>query len=153
MYRDAKFSDCSKYRYRLSRVWDKSKSKVLFIMLNPSEADAKKDDPTIKKCISFSKKWGYGGLMVGNLFAYITPYPKELFSVNNPVGKDNESNIEIMAKQCKKIVCAWGNNQGAPPDYFKKFSEIYYLKLLNDGITPGHPLYLNSSLTPQKYSF
>ena len=86
---DAVISKCSKYRYSLSRQWNKEKEKVLFIMLNPSKADDKIDDPTVRRCISFAKNWGFGGLMIGNLFAYRTTYPKELFKTKNPKGKDN----------------------------------------------------------------
>ena len=83
MKRDAVISKCGEYRYSLIREWNKSKQKVLFLMLNPSDADDKKDDPTIKRCISFAKDWRYGGLMVANLYAYITDKPKELFRSKN----------------------------------------------------------------------
>ena len=76
--RKAKLSDNKKHRYSLKRIWDKDKPKVLFIMLNPSLADNYKDDPTIRRLIKFAKLFGYGGFYVGNLFSYITPYPKEL---------------------------------------------------------------------------
>ena len=62
-------SDCGKYRYQLWRKWDPSLPVVLFIMLNPSQADASEDDPTIRRCINYAKSWGYGGIYVGNLFA------------------------------------------------------------------------------------
>ena len=68
--RNAELSACGKYRYRLSRIWDDKKPLVLFIMLNPSTADAEQDDPTIRRCIAFAKNWGYGGFMAGNLFAF-----------------------------------------------------------------------------------
>ena len=151
MKKDAAISECGKYRYSLVREWDKSKGKVLFIMLNPSIANAEVDDPTIKKCISFSKNWGYGGLMVANLFAYITPYPKELFTAKYPEGRNNRVEIEKMIHDCEIIICAWGKNQGSPPEYLKKLSNLYYLKLLKDGQTPGHPLYLKKTLKPKSF--
>ena len=66
----ATFSSCKKYRYSLFRIWDEDKPLVLFIGLNPSTADEKEDDPTIRRCINFAKQWGYGGLIMGNLFAF-----------------------------------------------------------------------------------
>ena len=55
MFQDAKISSDGKYRYSLVREWDKEKPKVLFIGLNPSTADEKTDDPTIRRCIGFAK--------------------------------------------------------------------------------------------------
>ena len=72
------------YRYSLTRIWDNSKEKILFIMLNPSTADFKMDDPTIKKIVKFSDKWGYGGIYVGNLYAYISTNPKKMFKLPEP---------------------------------------------------------------------
>lgn len=54
-------------------------------MLNPSTADENVDDPTIRRCINFAKDWGYGGMYVGNLFAFRTAYPKELKEAGFPV--------------------------------------------------------------------
>ena len=65
--RSAVLSDCGNYRYQLHRTWDESLPKCMFMMLNPSTADADIDDNTIRRCIGFAKLWGYGGLMVGNL--------------------------------------------------------------------------------------
>ena len=78
IYRNAKFSNDQKHRYTLERSWDSERPKVLYIMLNPSLANSDKDDPTIRRLINFTKQLGYGGFYVGNLFSYITPYPKDL---------------------------------------------------------------------------
>ena len=153
MKRGAIISKCGKYRYKLVREWNKSKGKVLFIMLNPSTADDKKDDKTITRCINFAKDWGYGGLMVGNLFAYRTTYPKELFKTTDPEGKDNLKKIKEMIKDADLVICAWGNNQGTPPQYLRELSELHYLKLLNDGKTPGHPLKLKKCTKPKRFNF
>jgi hypothetical protein len=63
-------SEDNQYRYQLLRVWDETLPRILFIMMNPSTADATKDDPIIRRVISFAKSWGYGGVYVGNLFAF-----------------------------------------------------------------------------------
>ena len=153
MKREAIISKCGKYRYSLVREWNKNKGKVLFIMLNPSTADDEEDDKTIIRCINFAKDWGYGGLMVGNLFAYRTTYPKELFKTKNPEGKDNLKRIKQMIKRSDLVICAWGNKQGSPPKYLRELSELHYLKLLADRKTPGHPLRLKKDTKPKRFNF
>lgn len=73
--RGAVFSDDRVYRYQLRRCWDVTEPIVAFVMLNPSTADAIEDDPTVRRCIGFAKNWGYGALLVGNLFAARTTRP------------------------------------------------------------------------------
>ena len=145
----ADFSECKKYRYSLLRKWS-NKPLLLFIMLNPSTADSNIDDPTIKKCIYFSKKWGFGGIMVGNLFAYRSTDPKKLKKVTNPEGADNKRFIKKMVANASTVICAWGNGYGPPPSYLKRLTELHYLKINKDG-TPAHPLYLKKSLMYRKY--
>jgi len=153
----AVISDCEKYRYALTRAWDDSKPMVMFLMLNPSTADAAQDDPTIRRCIAFAKSWGYGSLCVGNLFAYRSTTPKELLSCENPVGDKNKFWIDMMAAKSKMIVCAWGNanivdklakrftNESFQP--LLGLNNLYYIDLAKDG-TPKHPLYLKGDLIP-----
>jgi len=74
------------YRYSLWREWNIDAPKLVFIMLNPSKADAYIDDPTLRRCIGFAKSWGFGSLTVINLFAYRSTKPSELRQVNDPVG-------------------------------------------------------------------
>ena len=83
---NAVISECGKYRYSLTRIWDESKPKVMFIMLNSSTANANNDDPTIRRCINFAKAWGFGDLYVCNIFAYRATNPQELLKVDNPFG-------------------------------------------------------------------
>lgn len=72
----ADFSACGTYRYALRKIWLPAAPQVLFIGLNPSTADEKSDDPTIRRCLGFARSWGYGGLIVANLFAYRTTAPQ-----------------------------------------------------------------------------
>ena len=76
----AVFSPCERYRYKLWRVWDPARPLgcVMFLMLNPSTATDTEDDPTIRRCIGYARSWGYGGLYVGNLFAYRATDPADL---------------------------------------------------------------------------
>ena len=145
----AHFSKCKKYRYTLWRKWN-DKPLLLFIMLNPSTANENFDDPTIRKCIYFSKKWGFGGILVGNLFAYRSTDPKELKKTMNPEGRDNKKFIKKMIMKSSLVICAWGNRYGPPPDYLKKITDLSYLKINKDG-SPSHPLYLKKSLMYSKY--
>lgn len=144
-------SDCKQYRYRLWRIWDDSKPLVLFIMLNPSTADALKDDPTIRRCINFAHSWGYGGIMVGNLFSYCSSNPKELLKVSNPVGEDNNSHILDMHAQCRLTVCAWGNvKTNVKPLIGIDVSELHYLELTKH-FNPKHPLYVKGDVIPKAF--
>ena len=105
-------SDCNKYRYELHREWDKNKKKVLFIMLNPSTADSYNDDLTTIRCMNFAKKWGYGGIMIGNIYPFRAKRPKHLKKWLNEgsdhafwkSGYDNENHVKEMAQQAGLIV-------------------------------------------------
>ena len=74
--RTAFISPCERYRHALGRHWDNDKGFVLFIMLNPSTADAQQDDPTIRRCMDFAKRWGFGGIEACNLFDWRATDPK-----------------------------------------------------------------------------
>lgn len=156
----AALSDCQKYRYALHRQWDDTKRNVLFIMLNPSTADASHDDPTIRRCIGFAKSWGFGGLHVVNLYALRSTDPKELLKASDPVGPDNRKWWQGAASFCEIAVCAWGNapivgklQKALWPEY-KPLSWIslplHYIELSDNG-TPKHPLYLRGDVQPQRY--
>ena len=153
MKKNAILSEDRKYRYVLSRIWDETKPKVMIIGLNPSTADETEDDPTIGRCISFSKSWGYGGVYMLNLFAFRATQPKDMFNAQNPIGLENNSYIEIYSKKVEKIVCAWGNHgtyKNRGNEIREKFDKLFCLKLNQTG-EPAHPLYLKSELVPKKW--
>ena len=151
----ATISNCSAYRYELHRAWDLDKPKVLFIMLNPSTADAIHDDATTIRCINYAKRWGFGSMMIGNIYPYRTKSPRELmawktFGETYSVFKRNKQHVETMIDTAELIVCAWGSNYQGVPDWLKHY-DLHYLELCNDGITPKHPLgNLSKDLTPHK---
>lgn len=159
MEKYAIISECEQYRYQLRRTWDTNLQPVMFIMLNPSTADADNDDPTIRRCIGFAKTWGYGGIVVVNLFAYRATNPKDLLKCKNPVGDDNLKWIEHSASRCPKVVAAWGNADivnkllANRPFYqpLEKLANVHYIELSNSG-TPKHPLYLKGDLKPQIFN-
>ena len=151
-------SDCNKYRYELHREWDKKKGKVLFIMLNPSTACGVTDDLTTIRCMNFAKKWGYGGIMIGNIYAFRAKRPKDLKKwLNDPAipldrgYRTNRVHVEEMAQQADLIVCAWGcNYKGGIPGWVDNLGRLHYLELCDDGITPKHPLgNLSKDLVPK----
>ena len=158
--KSAIISDCGKYRYELHREWDKDKGKVLFIMLNPSTANAIHDDLTTIRCINFAKKWGYGGLMIGNIYPFRAKRPKDLrkwLKEHNEVkiALKNTISITKMAYKAELIVCAWGCNHKGIPGWIsdlKDYKALHYLELCDDGITPKHPLgNLSKDLTPKRH--
>lgn len=116
MYREAVISDDQKYRYTLYRDWREDALEepcfvLNFVMLNPSTADATKEDPTIRKCIGFAKLSGFNAIRVTNLFAYRTTYPKELqkeyVSGGDVVGPSNDSYVRELPPE-ETVVVAWG---------------------------------------------
>ena len=151
-------SNSGLYRYELHREWDKDKERVLFIMLNPSTADGDKDDLTTIRCINFAKKWGYGGIMIGNIYPFRTKRPKHLKKWFNKHSYGdsivtNVSHAEEMADQADIIVCAWGcNYKEGIPEWVEELGDLHYLELCDDGITPKHPLgNLSKDLVPKDY--
>lgn len=106
--RGAQFSDCGKYRYALWRIWDESLSKALCIGLNPSTANSSKNDNTIDILTKVLKRLGYGGFYMMNLFAFITPNPKELKQCPDLYGDNNKWLTEISSTTDEVIFC-WGS--------------------------------------------
>jgi hypothetical protein len=105
----ALFSECGQFRYLLTREFG-GDSTCLFIMLNPSTADAEQNDPTIRRCISFAKREGFGRLEVVNLYAFRSASPSVLFSAEDSVGPTNDHEIEVALTRADSVVVAWGNH-------------------------------------------
>lgn len=142
-------SECGRYRYRLWRTWDEENFlRAAFVMLNPSIADAEQDDPTIRRCIGFAKSWGCGGIVVVNLFAWRSTDPKQLKSIIDPVGPENDRHIRRVLETCSPRICAWGNHgtlrrrdEAVKAIIRGVATGAECLRLSKDG-HPGHPLYL-----------
>jgi hypothetical protein len=105
----AELSPCGTYRYRLGRRLDEEPRAALFVMLNPSTADATEDDPTIRRCIGFARREGCGTLEVVNLFALRATDPAELCRAYDAVGPDNPAAIAAAIGRAHLVVVAWGN--------------------------------------------
>ncbi|TNC79983.1 MAG: hypothetical protein C9356_16360 [Oleiphilus sp.] len=149
----AVFSECKRYRYALWRAWDRGRRQLMFIGLNPSTADEKHNDPTIKRCIQFAQDWEFGGVMVVNLFAYRATKPVDLFAATDPVGPENDAWLAKLADEAGMIVAAWGNDGSKHQrslDVRKRFPELFCLKVNKSG-EPAHPLYQPKSARPMHY--
>lgn len=149
----AEFSKCRNYRYVLWRIWDVNKPRVMFIGLNPSTANELTDDPTIRRVKKFAQRWGYGGVYMTNLFAWVTAYPDELLKCPDPVN-GNDVWLSKIAYLSSEVVFAWGSFEEAQErakKVIEMFPEAKALIINKDG-SPRHPLYVPGNITPIKYS-
>lgn len=147
------FSKCLCYRYVLRRTWDSALPSVLFVGLNPSTADASVDDPTIRRCRRFAKDWGYGSLVMANLFAYRATKPSVLPHVEDPVGPRNNWWLTNLSRKINLIVAAWGVHGtllARDVEVLAKLSNVHCLGLTKKGF-PKHPLYLSATVTPKTF--
>lgn len=111
--RSAELSPCGTYRYSLTRDWGGfTQHGCLFVLLNPSTADATKDDPTVRKCVGFARRWNFGGMAIVNLFAYRSTDPRALViardAAKNITGPGNADAIKRFASCAQRIVFGWG---------------------------------------------
>lgn len=145
----ARLSECGRYRYNLTRrVRTDRHTWCCFVMLNPSTADATTDDPTIRACCEFARRWECGWLQVVNLFAWRATDPRELASAADPIGPQNARALEEAARNADILVCAWGAH-GGPRGvevgaWLRRDFLPYHLGLCKDG-SPRHPLYVKRS--------
>lgn len=152
-HRDAVLSHCGTYRFQLTRhlAGAENQRSLLFVMLNPSIANADIDDPTIRKCMGFAKLWGFGIVEVGNLFAYRATDPKQLIAEGkagtNVEGLENDGYLENMIRFADQVVVAWGTKgtfQSRAQRFAQKFADVkplWALRVTKDG-HPEHPLYI-----------
>ncbi len=150
------FDPTGAYRYLLWREWNPGGSRIAFVMLNPSTADATSDDPTIRRCIGFAHRWDYGTLEVVNQFAYRATYPRELLKAHDPVGPENDHYILDAADRADAVLLAWGN-QGRllrrDREVVRLLSgceHLYHLALTQAG-QPRHPLYVPKAVRPIRF--
>jgi hypothetical protein len=146
----AKYSPCRKYRYTLKRVWNKNKPLAAFIGLNPSTATEIKNDPTVNRCMNYANDWGYGGIIMLNIFAYRATDPKEMKAVEEPVGKHTDFWLQVMAQEAALTLACWGTHGEHLARGKQVLALVDNLKCL--GTTkhghPKHPLYLKKDLKP-----
>lgn len=153
----AEFSACRTRRYLLWRIWDVTQPMLTVIGLNPSTADENTDDPTIRRCIGFAKRWGHGGLWMLNLFAYRSTDPGALKYVDDPIGEHGNHYLMTHAtdKAASMVLAAWGVH-GRWLDRQRqawKFCQqpLHCLGVTKDG-SPRHPLYVRGDQRPVEWN-
>lgn len=151
----AVYSDCERYRYSLTRVWDPGGAKAMFVMLNPSTATEVQNDPTVERCERRARALGFGAFRVTNIFAWRDTDPRRMRAADDPVGPENDAAILEGADWADHIVAAWGTH-GAHLDRGRQVEALlrgtglplYHLGLTRGG-HPRHPLYIAYVQQPQ----
>ncbi|WP_068119373.1 DUF1643 domain-containing protein [Tropicimonas marinistellae] len=150
----ALYSDCELYRYALTRRWDAQGQHLLYIMLNPSKATEKANDPTIERCERRARALGYGAFTACNIFAWRETDPANLRRAANPVGPENDAVLLAHCAQADTILCAWGVHG----EHLDRGASVERLlrgaghPLMTLGLTrhghPRHPLYVTYAARP-----
>lgn len=150
----AVLSPCRTWRYALERRWG-SGPFVLFVGLNPSTADENVDDQTIRRCIRYGKDWGFGGLLMGNLYAYRATQQADLALAPDPVGPDCDVWLTTMSVRAGLVVAAWGANPGPDPhrpahaiDLLGELHVLGFTKSLD----PRHPSRMRADARPIRWT-
>lgn len=150
MMHTAIISPCETYRYELTRIWGASLPLLSVVMVNPSTADASKNDATIRKVIEFAKRNGYGGIIVVNLFAFRATDVNELKRATDPTGPLNAHHVFCALMRSQVTLVAWGASGKLPPSLRNQWRfvadmaraigrPLYCLGRCNDG-HPRHPV-------------
>lgn len=154
---NADISRCTFYRYTLHRQFADGVGRCVFVMLNPSTADAVINDPTIVRCMGFAQSWGFKALTVVNLFAFRATDPVRLRAARDPIGCRNDEAIVNWCAVADKIVCAWGTKGkllGRDKQVLEllKFNgfQLHFLQLTKE-LHPKHPLYVKGDTQSQKW--
>lgn len=154
----------SVYRYVLGRFIDPMHGvgSGLFVMLNPSTADDSTDDPTIRRCASFARRFGWLSFRVVNLFAIRATDPKDLADLlaggADIVGPDNDRTLHSALNSSSQVVAAWGASGGelakARAGVVRAANpgvEWWCLGTTKDG-APRHPLYVRGDAPLERWS-
>jgi hypothetical protein len=110
--RSARLSPCGRFRWTLTRKWGNGES-ICWVMLNPSRADHRRDDPTIRRAMQFTRAWGFDGFTVVNLYPFRSPYPADCrrWAGTRTVQRALRRNAKIVARETMNaavVVAAWG---------------------------------------------
>lgn len=164
--RETIFSPCRRYRYTLWRrvpvtfnfeERDGRRNALQVIGLNPSTADEKVNDPTVRRCIDFASRWGFSWMCMTNLFGYRATDPRDMQKQKDPFGDDNFTLVQKVAEECDMILCAWGAHprmcgiDKIMLDMLEPQKEKFrHLGLTKNG-KPRHPLYVQRDTKPQQF--
>lgn len=123
-------------------------------MLNPSTADERQLDPSCTRARVYAEKWGFGALIVTNLFGWRATDPEEMKAAPDPVGRGNDEAILRAATEAQLVVCAWGNHGSHLERSGSVLALLAQKKIAltflrrNASGEPAHPLYLPGALRP-----
>lgn len=149
-------SQDTRYRYALTRVWQEGENRVLFVLLNPSTADATKEDTTLRQCVFFAKREGFQSLEMVNLFAFRSTKPSALKQdYTLSIGPENDRHIQRAATLAKKIIVSWGDFNSMGRDQavlriLRQYGDLYCLGVTKYG-HPKHPCRLAHNVPVQLY--
>lgn len=154
----AELSKCGTWRYRLERALagdlfaGRHGDALAFLMLNPSTATATTLDPTVRRCVGYAKREGYGRLIVGNLFAARATEPRDMLKMADPIGPGNAGALRRIMGERVDVVLAWGSLVDAPETAAAQVRVVRSLALefgtrlfclgVCDNGEPRHPLYM-----------
>jgi hypothetical protein len=137
------------YRYSLTRTWDPLGTRAVWVCLNPSVATEHQDDPTVRKVVGFSRRWGHGATEIVNLYAYRATDPADLARAGRPIGPENDGHIREALRRAHVVVCAWGAREARDslrPDAIRRMLREARINALclgrAKGGQPMHPLML-----------
>jgi hypothetical protein len=146
----ALFSDDRRYRYRLTRRWGPGPA-LMFVSLNPSDADEHRDDPTTRRDTRFARGFGYDAVTLMNLYGAVATDPKQLAGLSDPIGPDTDARLDRAAAEHDVIVFAWGANAD-PARASAVATRLWRIAAVTGGTVavlgwtasgqPRHPLYL-----------
>ena len=152
------YSADKRYRYSLTRCWNPTGPRVMFLMLNPSTATESQNDPTVERCERRARALGFGSFCVTNIFAWRDTDPALMRAATDPIGPLNDQYIVQNALSHDQIVCAWGahgNHLGRSTQVRALISSVnrplYHLGKTKSG-EPRHPLYISYSQQPVLWS-
>ena len=148
------YSDCERYRYALTRVWDDGGKRALFVMLNPSTATEVQNDATVERCERRSRALGFGAFRVTNIFGWRDTDPRDMRAADDPVGPENDATIREGMDWANIVIAAWGvhgvhRNRGPQVEAILRQMphSVYSLGLTKYG-HPKHPLYIAYTQQP-----
>lgn len=155
------FSSCKTWRYTLRHTWAQSSNEpelaCVWIGLNPSTANERQLDSTLRRVRDFSKEWGFNTFYMLNLFAFSATKPRDLRKAAHPIGRNNNHWLRKITKKGKMVICAWGNHglfrrRQHEVLEFLNGTELYHLGMTIKG-APRHPLYVKKGSIPKPLVF
>jgi hypothetical protein len=150
----AVFSPCRTWRYTLWRRWGVGGDALVCIGLNPSTADEREDDPTIRRVIGFAQRWHFSALVMLNVFAYRATLPADMRTAPDPIGPENDKAIAMTCAGALMVLCAWGAHgsyRGRDTAVMRLIPQKAFCLGLTQQGAPRHPLYIKGDTNPRPY--